>query len=182
MKNRIVTVILAVALAVWWGEIGFAQVQEDAVQEGVTQESIKQEDILDFVAPASETEALQAGLPLRGAIDGAVLPETDGALTAAPPASRPLSWLEKIRRLPSDHRAREIAALSAGLLVFLGAGWIFTSAAFRRRARRSYRRFPRSSGGSKVRGLEQVVAAVQLGRATSTGRSPMRRRAAGRSH
>ena len=71
MKVRIVTVSLAVALAVWSGGIAVAQVQEEAVQEGIKQEqeSDKQEDILDFVAPASEAEALQSQLPLRGTLE-----------------------------------------------------------------------------------------------------------------
>ena len=109
MRVRIVTVILAVALAIWAGGIAVAQVQEDVPQEGIPQEgiqpeNIRQEGILDFVSPTPEFDELESELPLRGALDDPMLQESTGSLSSLPPAATPRTWLEKVRRLPFDAR------------------------------------------------------------------------------
>lgn len=160
MRFRLVTAAVAVALGAWSGSMAFGQ------------EGMAQEDILDIVAPPADFDRiLQSELPLKGAIDTPVFP---GSIAESSPVQAPAvdaAWLDRIRRGVRDAPHREIAAALVGLVAFSVAVWILGTSAFRRRARRAYRRFPRSSGGSKVRGLEKVVASVQLGRTGRSGRA-----------
>lgn len=178
MKLRAATAALAVALGVWSSGIALAQTPDH-----VAPEDIPQEDILDLVAPDEILDpTVQSDLPLQGVIDDTVVDESSAELFSAdtPPATPSGGRLFALRREVYNASPRKVAMVSAGIMALFGASWLFASAASRRRARRSFRRFPRSSGGSRVRGLEQVVASVQLGRTRPSGRSPMQGSMTGR--
>jgi hypothetical protein len=162
MKFRIVTATLAVALGAWSGGIVFAQAQQK-----VTPENTAQEGVLDFVAPARGLDStLQSDLPLQGFFDDPTIQWSIPESLQSPQAPQDGGWMDTLRRRLYNASRPEIAMASAGLFAsFVMVGWAIAAAASRRRARRgAYRRFPRSSGGSRVKGLEQVVASVQLGR------------------
>lgn len=157
MKSRIVTVTLAVAMGLW-------------AQAALSQTEAPPPDPAAPV-PAFD-DSLPSGLPL-GDLGRAIEPSP--ARQPAPDLSRverDSDWLyaarRRVSRMPWSWFALGFGALCALLL----AGWAIASG-FRKRARRAYRRLPRSAGGSRLRGLEEVVASVQLGHSKRPGGEPV---------
>jgi len=147
MWSRLVTVTLAVAMGLLVGNVALSQTEAPPP---------------DPAAPGPVfDDPLQSGLPL-GELGPGV--ERSTAREPVPDLSRVArdgEWMyalrRRVRRVPLIQMALGLGALGA---VFV-SGWVVVSAS-RRRARRGYRRLPRSAGGSRLRGLEEVVASVQL--------------------
>jgi hypothetical protein len=151
MKARIVAATLTVALGFWCGAIAVAQAP--------------QEDILEFAAPGQELDhTLESELPLQGLLTDSPLRESSiAAEVASPtPAAVPRNdWIYTLRQRVSRTPRRQIALASFALGALSVAFWVTVSRVYRRRMRPSYRTAVRTSGGSRQRRLEEVVASVQ---------------------
>ena len=151
MTSRVVTVTLAVAMGLLLNNP--AHSQTEAEQPPI---SILPEEGL------GEDGALQGELPLQGV---PVEPATDELLNSIPPppdlsrVKRDAEWLYSLRRRLMLAPWSKIALGSSGLFVLGAMGW--AGLAYRKRARRAYRRKLRVSGGSRPERLEEVVASVQ---------------------
>lgn len=146
MKSRIVTVTLAVAMGLW-AHAAWSQTEPAAA---------------DPLAPGSAfDDPLPSGLPLGelgSAVERSSAPEPPPDLSRV---ERDGEWIYAVRRGVSRMPWGRVALVLGALCAFLAAGWAIAST-FRKRRRRAYRRLPRSAGGPRLQGLEEVVASVQL--------------------
>lgn len=157
MTSRIVTVTLAVAMGLLVNGVALSQSEAPPPDP--------------LVLIPTFDELPQSGLPL-----GELSPEMQESIARLPPPD--LSHVEPnsgrihaIRRWVSRAPRSGIALAFGVLCAALAAGWAL-GAASRGRAWRAYRRQPRSAGGSRLRGLEEVVASVQFAHSRSPGGPP----------
>jgi hypothetical protein len=150
MKSRIVTVSLAVAIGLWSSVAVFAQA------EGASSPATLPEQVLD--------ESVRSELPLQGVLDDVPI---SGPIAGAPQpdlanVERDGEWLYAVRHQLRVTPWRRIAGAAAIVLALIS---LALAASFSREKKwRAYRKASGSSGGSRSRRLEEVVASVQFER------------------